>query len=83
MKVRFISDLHYYLNLDSEPTEFEHIMSQMEPADVTLIAGDLNCDTVEAMSFLQDISQMKEFFLSAVIILYAYINLEINLQFKM
>lgn len=53
MKVRFISDLHYYLNLDSEPTEFEHIMSQMEPADVTLIAGDLNCDTVEAMSFLQ------------------------------
>lgn len=53
MKVRFISDLHYYLNLDSEPTEFEHIMSQMEPADITLIAGDLNCDTVEAMSFLQ------------------------------
>ena len=53
MKIRFISDIHYYLNLETEPTEFESIMSKMEPADVTLIAGDLNCDTVEAMSFLQ------------------------------
>lgn len=53
MKVRFISDLHYYLNLDSEPTAFEHIMSLMEPADVTLIAGDGSAE-IEEMSMLLD-----------------------------
>jgi len=53
VKVRFISDLHYYLNLDSEPTEFEHIMSKMEPADLTLIAGDGSAE-IEEMSMLLD-----------------------------
>lgn len=53
MKIRVISDLHYYLNLDSEPTEFEHIMSQIEPADITLIAGDGSSE-IEEMSMLLD-----------------------------
>lgn len=53
MKIRVISDLHYYLNLESSPTEFINIMSNIEPADVTLIAGDLSCDTEEALTFLQ------------------------------
>ena len=53
MKVRLISDLHYYLNLQYEPTEFEHIMSQMQPADITLIAGDGSAK-IEEMSMLLD-----------------------------
>lgn len=53
MKIRVISDLHYYLNLTYSPTEFTDIMSKIEPADVTLIAGDLSCDTEEALNFLQ------------------------------
>lgn len=53
MKVRIISDLHYYLNLQYEPTEFERIMSKMEPADLTLIAGDGSAE-IEEMSMLLD-----------------------------
>lgn len=53
MKIRFISDLHYYHNLQYEPTEFERIMSQIEPADLTLIAGDGSAE-IEEMSMLLD-----------------------------
>lgn len=53
MKIRFISDIHYYLNLQYEPTEFEHIMSKLERADLTLIAGDMSADIEEAKNFLQ------------------------------
>ena len=40
MKIRFISDLHYFLNVDSDPSEFTAILQKKQPADVTLIAGD-------------------------------------------
>ena len=53
MKIRVISDLHYYLNLQYESTEFEHIMSKMERADLTLVAGDMSADIEEAKNFLQ------------------------------
>lgn len=53
MKIRVISDLHYYLNLTYSPTEVTDILSKIEPADVTLVAGDMSCDTEEALSFLQ------------------------------
>lgn len=53
MKVRVISDPHYYLNLTYSPTEFTDILSKIKPADVTLIAGDMACDTEEALTFLQ------------------------------
>lgn len=53
MKIRFISDIHYYLNLQTEPTELEHILDQMETADVTLIAGDGSAE-IEEMSMLLD-----------------------------
>ena len=53
MKIRVISDLHYYLNLQYEPTEFENIMSKKEPADLTLVAGDMSADIEEAKNFLQ------------------------------
>lgn len=53
MKVRFISDIHYYLNLETEPTKFSEIMSKMEPADYTLIAGDMSADINEAQEFLE------------------------------
>ena len=53
MKIRVISDLHYYLNLTYSPTEFTDILNKIEPADVTLIAGDMACDTEEALAFLQ------------------------------
>ena len=53
MKIRVISDLHYYLNLTYSPSEFEDILNKIEPADITLIAGDMACDTEEAQTFLQ------------------------------
>lgn len=53
MKIRVISDIHYYLNLQYEQAEFEHIMSKMERADLTLIAGDMSADLEEAKVFLQ------------------------------
>lgn len=53
MKIRIISDIHYYLNLTYSPTEFEHVMSKIEPADVTLVAGDMDAEISEATAFLQ------------------------------
>ena len=51
MKIRFISDLHYYLNLSTSEKGFIDILNKKEPADVTLIAGDLNCTVEEAHTF--------------------------------
>ena len=53
MRIRFISDIHYYLNLETEPTEFTDIMSKKEPADITLIAGDMSACLDEAKTFLE------------------------------
>lgn len=53
MKIRFISDLHYYLNLQSAPTETIDIFSKIQPADFTLIAGDASAE-IEEMSMLLD-----------------------------
>ncbi len=53
MRIRFISDLHYYLNLEQEGAYFEVIMAKMEPADITLIAGDAS-SKIEEMSMLLD-----------------------------
>ena len=44
MKIRFISDLHYYLNSEYETAELLNILSKKEPADVTLIAGDASAE---------------------------------------
>ena len=53
MKIRFISDLHYYLNSEYETVELLNILSKKEPADVTLIAGDASAE-IEEMSMLLD-----------------------------
>lgn len=53
MKIRFISDLHYYLNMQYSPTETIDIFSKIEPADITLIAGDASAE-IEEMSMLLD-----------------------------
>ncbi len=53
MKIRFISDLHYYLNSEYKTAELLNILSKKEPADVTLIAGDASAE-IEEMSMLLD-----------------------------
>lgn len=53
MKIRFISDLHYYLNSEYETAELLNILSKKEPADITLIAGDASAE-IEEMSMLLD-----------------------------
>ena len=53
MRIRIISDLHYALNLTYSGEEFENIMSKIERADLTLIAGDMSADLEEARKFLQ------------------------------
>ena len=53
MKIRFISDIHYWLNLRYSENEFLNIMKSKKPADVTLIAGDLDTDVNEAAEFLK------------------------------
>ena len=52
MKIRFISDIHAGLNMTYSPTEFVDIMKSKKPADVTLIAGDMDADIEEAKVFL-------------------------------
>ena len=52
MKIRFISDIHVGLNMTYSPTEFVDIMKSKKPADVTLIAGDMDADIEEAAKFL-------------------------------
>lgn len=52
MKIRFISDIHAGLNMTYSPTEFVDIMHSKKPADVTLIAGDMDADIEEAKVFL-------------------------------
>ena len=52
MKIRFISDIHYYLNYETEATELLDILNHKEPADVTLIAGDCSACLDEMDSFL-------------------------------
>lgn len=53
MKIRFISDIHYWLNLKYSHDEFVNIMKDLKPADVTLIAGDMDTDVNEAAEFLK------------------------------
>lgn len=53
MKIRFISDIHYWLNLRYSENEFLNIMKDIKPADVTLIAGDMDTDVNEAAEFLK------------------------------
>lgn len=53
MKIRFISDIHYYLNVETAPTELFDIMSNKKPADITLIAGDMSACIEEAYQFLE------------------------------
>ena len=52
MKIRFISDIHYFLNSEYETAELLNIFSKKEPADVTLIAGDASADIEEMDKFL-------------------------------
>jgi len=52
MKIRFISDIHVGLNITYSPTEFVDIMHTKTPADITLIAGDMDADIEEAKNFL-------------------------------
>ena len=52
MRIRFISDLHYALNMTYSPTEFVEYMKQKQHADYTLIAGDMDADIDEAAKFL-------------------------------
>jgi len=54
MKIRFISDIHAGLNMTYTPTEFVTHMLKKEPADVTLIAGDMDADIYEAKKFLEN-----------------------------
>ena len=54
MRIRFISDLHCYLNMDTAPTEFIDIMKKKEPADVTLIAGDASACLEEMQALLNN-----------------------------
>ena len=54
MKIRFISDIHAALNMTYSPTEFVDIMKKLEPADYTLIAGDMDTDIDEAKMFLKN-----------------------------
>lgn len=53
MKIRFISDIHYYFNVETAPTELFDIMSNKKPADITLIAGDMSACIEEAYQFLE------------------------------
>ena len=53
MKIRFISDIHAGLNMTYAPTEFVEYMKKLEPADYTLIAGDMDADIDEAATFLK------------------------------
>ena len=52
MKIRFISDIHATLNQVYGPN-FNDIMSEIQSADVTLIAGDLSTCIPEAQDFLE------------------------------
>ena len=52
MQIRFISDLHYALNMAYSPTTFVEYMNQRQPVDYTLIAGDMDADIDEAAKFL-------------------------------
>lgn len=52
MKIRFISDIHYYLNAEYESAELLNIFATKEPADVTIIAGDASADIDEMDKFL-------------------------------
>ena len=54
MKIRFISDIHAGLNMTYTPTEFVTHMLKKEPADVTLVAGDMDADIDEAKKFLEN-----------------------------
>lgn len=65
MKIRFISDIHYWLNLEYSHDEFINIMKNLKPADVTLIAGDMDTDVNEAAEFL------KTYFLNEKVIFIA------------
>lgn len=53
MKIRFISDLHYYLNSEYATAELLNILAQKEPADVTLIAGDASAEIDEMQKLLE------------------------------
>lgn len=52
MRIRFISDIHAGINTTYSPTNFVDIMHSKKPADVTLIAGDMDADIDEAKAFL-------------------------------
>lgn len=52
MKIRFISDIHYYLNSEYSVSELLNIFASKKPADVTLIAGDASSDIAEMYDLL-------------------------------
>ena len=54
MRIRFISDIHYALNMTYAPTQFLEHTKHIEPADYTLIAGDLNTTLEEAKIFFEN-----------------------------
>ena len=60
MKIRFISDIHAGLNMTYAPTEFVEYMKKLEPADYTLIAGDMDADIDEAATFLKTYFKNKK-----------------------
>lgn len=52
MKIRFISDIHYYLNSEHGTSELLNIFASKKPADITLIAGDGSAEISEMEKLL-------------------------------